>query len=225
MYRVTVELSSGVAMMDLTLIRHAHSQGDVEKVVKGGRMEDALSDRGTKQLELLKERLIAEEWTFDIIFASPQKRAMQVAEGVREATGAELIPDERLKEIDCGELTGIAFEEAERLYPRPEGGRRSYEPMPGGESILDQTSRVANFFMEILDKSMDKKICVVSHGGTMNAIVRLIYNLPIAKPRFPGSSHSFRFADTSISRFNINDSDDVVTWYINDSCHLRGLQE
>ena len=214
-----------VITLELTLIRHAHSQGDSKRVIKGGRMEDSLSEKGRKQLELLVERLVVEEWTFDIIFASPQKRAMQVAEGVRKATGAELIPDERLKEIDCGDLTGSSFEEAERLYPRPEGGHRSYEPMPGGESILDQTSRVASFFMEMIDKDMDKKICVVSHGGTMNVIVRLIYNLPIAKPRFPGSSHSFRFADTSISRFSICSYDDIVTWYINDSCHIRGLQE
>lgn len=214
-----------VITLEMTLIRHAHSQGDSERVIKGGKLEDSLSEKGIKQLELLVERLITEEWTFDIVLASPQKRAMQVAEGVRKATRAELIPDERLKEIDCGDLTGIAFEEAERLYPQPQGGHRSYEPMPGGESILDQTSRVASFFTEIVDKDMDKKICIVSHGGTMNVIVSPICNLPIAKPKFPGSSHSFRFADTSISRFSISSSDDIVTWYINDNCHLKGLQE
>ncbi len=186
-------------------------------------MEDALSDRGTKQLELLKERLIAEEWAFDIIFASPQKRAMQVAEGVREATGADLVADGRLKEIDCGDLTGLDLKKAETLYPEPEGGHKAYKPMPGGESLLEQASRVAIFFMEILDNFKDEKICVVSHGGTMNVIVRLIYDLPIAKPRFPGSSHVFRFADTSISKFRINGSGEVVTWFVNDSCHLKGL--
>lgn len=187
-------------------------------------MEDALSDKGMKQLELLKERLIADKWSFDTIFASPQKRAMQVAEGVSEATGSELVFDKRLKEIDCGDLTGLTFKKAKDIYPRPEGGYRAYEQMPGGEALLDQTCRVASFFMEMLDKNKDKKICVVSHGGTMNVIVRLIYNLPIANPRFPGSSHSFKFADTSISRFTVDSSDKLLTWFINDSCHLKGLQ-
>ncbi|KUK89520.1 MAG: Phosphoglycerate mutase [Thermotogales bacterium 46_20] len=214
-----------VITLELTLIRHAHSQGDVDRVVKGGRMEDALSDKGMKQLGLLKERLVEKRWQFDLVFVSPQRRARQVAEGVRKATGAELIPGERLKEIDCGDLTGSPFKEAERLYPRPEGGHRSYEPMPGGESVLDQTSRVSSFFMEMLDKHINKKLCIVSHGGTMNVIVRLLYGLPATKPRFPGSTHTLRFADTSISRFSISSSDNIVTWYINDSCHLRGLQE
>lgn len=207
--------------MELYLIRHGESMGDIEQRVEGS-WDAELTDNGREQVKLLQKRLAVEDSNFDLIFSSPLKRAAETAKAISEIALKPVIYDERLKEQDTGILGGMKIEEASAINkPRDENGYRYYEKFPEGESALDHTWRVAHFYMELLDRYSDKKICLITHGGTINILIRLIYGLPINRPYKGKEIHKFSMGDTAISKFKINGPQDVLTYFINDLNHIK----
>lgn len=191
---------------------------DIDGVIEGS-FDAPLSERGRRQVQALAVRLKA-SYQCDALYSSPLSRAHETALCVGEAINATVITDPRLAEIDTGHLAGMKFEEADRLYPEPAGGRKMHQPFPGGESALDLTRRVAGFYSELADAHMDKRICIVAHGGTLSILLRLAYGLPQSGPfRLP----RFFTSDTGMHRLDVHGPMDVVTHFLNDASHARGL--
>ena len=206
--------------MDLLLIRHGHSVGDDERRIKGS-WDVELTPKGLRQAKLLKEKLEKENYECDLLFSSPLKRAAQTAEAVSQAVGKPIIYDARLREQDSGKIAGMTREEASKFSPPPdENGHRNYIPIPGGESLLDHTRRVSEFYLELIDKHMDKRVCMVTHGGTINVLLRIIYNLPVNQPYVDKHIYLFAMNDTAMSRLLIRGPQDVITYYLNNFSHL-----
>lgn len=147
---------------------------------------------------------------------------METARLVSKVTGVSVIADPRLAELNTGQLAGMKREEAARQYPPLPGGMRAYLPLPGGESQLDQARRVGEFYLQILEEHGDRKVCVVAHGGTINALLRLVYGLPVNQPR-TGAVPRFRMGDTAMSRIEINGPLDLLTHYVNDWSHVHEI--
>lgn len=191
---------------------------DIDEVIEGS-LDAPLSKLGHRQVQALAERLKG-FYRCDLLYASPLTRAHETALRVAEAINADVIVDPRLAEINTGHLAGLKFEEADRLYPEPPGGRKVHQPFPGGESALDSTRRVAEFFSELADSHMDKRICIVAHGGTLNILLRLAYGFPQSGPfRQP----RFHTSDTGMHRLDLHGPMDVVTHFLNDASHIREL--
>jgi isoleucyl-tRNA synthetase len=98
----------------------------------------------------------------DLIVSSDLKRTAQTAELLKEAIGAELVFDERLREIGFGEFNGKSEAEyhaffadrMERFTKRPEGG----------ETYEDVRKRVMECLRDLDAKHEGKTIVIVSHG-------------------------------------------------------------
>jgi len=142
--------------LELLLIRHGRSRADDEGRIEGGGYDAPLTDAGLRQAQALAGRLEAEAYRLDVLFSSPLCRAKQVADIVSKTVDVAVTVDARLAEQHTGRIAGLTFEEARSVQPVPEGGFRTYVPIPGGESLYDQLSRVMHFYADLLDHHMHR---------------------------------------------------------------------
>ncbi len=206
--------------MELLIIRHGRSQGDDENRVEGGGWDAPLTEVGIEQANRLARRLKEEGYEFDLLLSSPMLRTSKVAELIAAELGYEIAFDDRLREMHTGVIAAKTIKEAHEIHPMPEGGFRSYIRIPEGECYIDQISRVLHFYTELIDKHMDKRVCIVTHGGTVNILLSIIFGLPLTSPLLEKPMFRFRTGDTSMHKFTIM-PERVVTHFLNDTAHLR----
>lgn len=206
--------------MELLIIRHGRSQGDDENRVEGGGWDAPLTDKGIEQATKLATRLKEEGYSFDLLYSSPLIRTRKVAELIATELNQEIIYDSRLAEMHTGIIAGKTIPEAQVIHPKPEGGFRSYLRIPEGECLIDQVGRVLHFYTELVDKHSDKKVCLVTHGGTVGVLLNIIYGLPLWSPYLEKPLFRFRTGDTSMHKFTIL-PDQVVTHFLNDTSHIK----
>jgi alpha-ribazole phosphatase len=150
----------------LLLIRHAQPEEDARGRCYG-RLDVGLSAEGEAVADGLADGLRPVE--LDAVYSSPRRRAVQTASRI----GPPRL-DERLCEIDFGELEGRTYEEVER--ERPELYRRWMESptqvrFPGGESWADLRARAADAVSDVLASNNGATIAVVTHGGVVRAVL------------------------------------------------------
>lgn len=161
-------------MTRLLLIRHA----EPDESARGrcyGRLDVGLSPTGLANAERLAERLRDVE--LDAIYASPRLRAVQTAAALDRMP----ILDDRLRELDFGELEGRAYDEIER--EQPELFRRWMETptlvrFPGGESYAELRTRVATSVDDVVAAHTSRTVALVSHGGVIRAALAVALGLP-----------------------------------------------
>ena len=101
------------------------------------------------------------------IFASPFRRTHETAEIFQAHTGAELILDPRLREIDLGTLHHQPHIDLPDL--------EEHETIFGGESIAQIRDRLLDFMQETNQNHQGLNILIVTHGGPME-ILRHYWN-------------------------------------------------
>ena len=124
-------------MTILTLIRHAESRP--RSTARGGPKGDTgLTDRGRRQAEALRDRLLNIGFDVDVVLTSVLPRAIETAAILAPVFGsAEASEDCDVCEMHPGEADGLTWTEYIDRYgivwPRPPD-----EPFaPGGESLLE----------------------------------------------------------------------------------------
>jgi probable phosphoglycerate mutase len=201
----------------LLLIRHGRSTWNAAGRVQG-LADPPLDDLGIEQANRIAERL--KDQPIAAIYSSPLQRARSTAEIIGQKFPAiSIVPDDRLKEIDVGVMTGLVWDEIAAQYPdfasrwHEEGWAATIE---GGETQVAFRERVAAVMHMIVDQHADQTVAVVAHGGTINAYLSTRLNLSATR-RSP-----FHFGNTSLSVVEINHrSFEIVT--LNDAHHLIGL--
>jgi alpha-ribazole phosphatase len=158
----------------LLLIRHGEPHEDGRGRCYGT-LDYGLSPLGRRQSAALARRLASVALT--AIVSSPRIRAQETA----AALGAITQTDERLRELDFGELEGRRYEEIER--ESPDLFRRwMTEParvrFPGGEGFEDLRTRTAEAIAELVERSPGRAIAVVTHGGIVRAALADALGLP-----------------------------------------------
>ena len=161
-------------MTRLLLIRHAEPDEDAHGRCYG-RLDVGLSPVGLASAERLAESLRAVE--LDAVYVSPRLRAVQTA----AALGASRIVEDRLRELDFGQLEGRTYDEIER--EQPEFFRSWMETptlvrFPGGESYGELRERVSATLDDIVTANHDRTVALVSHGGVIRAALALALGLP-----------------------------------------------
>lgn len=161
-------------MTRLLLIRHAEPDEDARGRCYG-RLDVGLSPTGLASAERLAESLRRVD--VDAVYVSPRLRAVQTA----AALGATRIVDDRLRELDFGQLEGRTYDEIERA--QPEFFRRWMETptlvrFPGGESYAELRERVVAAVSDIVTANTDRTVALVSHGGVIRAALAVALGLP-----------------------------------------------
>jgi broad specificity phosphatase PhoE len=103
------------------------------------------------------------------VYTSPLTRAAVTAEAVAAEHTLVAIEIAALREIEFGELDGVAFEE----YPTQLQAELLRRPLsvrfPGGETYEELRERVCRALAEIVASHPGKTVVVVSHAGAIRA--------------------------------------------------------
>lgn len=201
----------------LIVIRHGETEWNVRGIWQG-QQNSPLTDQGMRQAEAVAERL--REFPIAAVYASDLGRCIQSAQPTVDALELKLSLDERLRERAFGVLEGMDKQESQRRFPGiwEELGRKDIDFAPqGGESLRQKQERFEAVFVDLAKRHEGQCIAVFTHGGGVDALVRMVLNLSLSAER----------------KYTLwNSALNVVTWEkqhwtldtLGDVAHLNGIQ-
>ncbi|CDJ63320.1 phosphoglycerate mutase protein, putative [Eimeria necatrix] len=174
---------------ELLAVRHGLTDYNAQRRLQG-QLDVPLNDTGRQQCRECGRRLRnlfggPKGAAISAIYSSPLGRTRESAEIIREAAGIEsaVVLDSRLQEWNAGILQGHLLEELPSLFPKEwNAWDKSRDPsfvFPGGESFQQRYDRVKEFFLEVTQKHLGERILVVTHGGVLDDLFRLVRNVPM----------------------------------------------
>lgn len=156
--------------MDIYLIRHGRTQGNLEGRYIGS-TDESLCREGRKELMQTRER---RKLPFvDYLYSSPMKRCRESAGILFPGMEARLVLG--LRECDFGVFENKNYQElaADPAYQRWIDSNGTL-PFPGGENQRRFRSRCAEAFADIVSELLELNAAaaaVVAHGGTIMSIL------------------------------------------------------
>ncbi|MEP7082122.1 MAG: histidine phosphatase family protein [Chloroflexota bacterium] len=206
----------------LILVRHGITDWNREGRFQG-HLDPPLGDDGRREAAMVAARLMGDPQLRPArVISSSLSRALETAAPIAERAGVSVEPEPRLMEIGQGAWEGrlyaeLAVSDARRYeaWRRSSGVRR---PPPGGESTRSALARVGSVLTELTSGPGAWPVCVVSHGGTLRVLARLLFDLK------PTTSWALDVDNASISvalRFGRRWR--LERW--NDTLHLLGREQ
>ena len=150
---------------DLYLMRHGQTVWNAQGRMQGW-LDSPLTELGRRQAEW--QAALVADVTGAARYASPLGRAQQTAAIV--FGGAEVISDDRLREIDVGDFSGHCYPDLVAAHPHLFGGGRLawYDRAPGGEGLAALRARAEAFLADLTGPAL-----IVTHGITLR-MLRLV---------------------------------------------------
>ncbi len=162
----------------LVLLRHGRTAWNLERRAQG-HADVGLDDLGRTQADAIAPVLAAMEPV--LLWSSDLSRARQTAEPVAASTGLELRLDQRLREYDLGERTGLTMAEYAAAHPAEFRDFRAgrYDVVPGGEDTPAVVARVTEAVREALGLLAPGECGVlVGHGAALKVSVGALLGWP-----------------------------------------------
>lgn len=128
-----------------------------------GRPIAKLTKEGIRQIEKTAQELKKEK--IDIIYCSPYTRTKQTAKIIAKATGAKVIVEKQLGEINTGVFNGRLVSEYEKFFEKPID--KFFKSPLGGESLSEVKKRMLSISKVINKNHVNKNILIVSHGDPL----------------------------------------------------------
>ncbi len=208
------------------LLRHGASTFNAQHRCQGSCDEPELTPQGREEARLSAERLSSEG--IEAVISSPLRRASDTAEHLLKAIGAQgrkitFETDARLREIELYHWEGLPLEEIPRRFPeqyrdwrlRPGEFRMQLANNEVQYPVRSLYDRVRLFWDYLLTAYAGKSIVLVSHGGTIRAL--LASALGLGAVHF----HSFQQSNCGVSRLRFrSDSQQARLDLLNDTAHL-----
>lgn len=149
--------------MVLYLTRHGETDWNKDGRIQGQK-DIPLNENGIKEAYELKENV--KDIPFDFIVSSPLKRAYKTASIVNEDRHLPLSIDDRIKEMNYGDLEGKKRDEELNFFRGA-----ILKRYPHGEGYKDTIARIYSFLNELYSNHKDKTILVVAHTGISRIFV------------------------------------------------------
>jgi len=204
--------------MRLILVRHGETDSNKAGLALG-RADVELNEHGRWQAQRLAASLKDEP--IAAIYSSPLKRALATAEPIASSHGLAVQVDEGLMEMDIGEMEGLTFQQVGERYPQFLrlwlGGQAAYEPMPGGERLLDVQERAWQAIERIGQRQEQGTVAVVTHNFVILTLLCRVLGLELA---------DFRRLRHSVAAKSVLEMgrDRTIVMSFNDTCHLEADQ-
>jgi 2,3-bisphosphoglycerate-dependent phosphoglycerate mutase len=177
-------------MTRIALIRHGSTAWNKEGKWQGS-TDIELDEEGLLQAHKLGLRLANEPW--DLIYTSHLSRAFKTGSIIAAQLGiTDIIRDERIREASGGQTEGTT--ETDRIAKWGPDWRNLEL---GIETVEAVCSRGQAFMSDLLATHAGRRIIVVSHGGFIRYLLRVIV------PDLNTTEHP---KNTSVTRFNIQDN-------------------
>jgi broad specificity phosphatase PhoE len=200
----------------LFLVRHGETESNRLGLALG-RKDVPLNERGVLQAERLGKALSGEPLV--AVYASPLRRTLETARAVAGAHGLEVTVEERLIEMDIGELDGLTFAEVRTRYPglleEWVSGPGPNMPMPGGERLVDVQERAWSAVTDLAARHEEEAVAAVTHNFVILSLLTKVLGVEL--------SH-FRRLQHAVAAVSVVDIAPGRTLLVrmNDTCHLEG---
>lgn len=180
------------------LVRHGQTDWNIKKIIQG-HTDISLNDNGRKQAKIVSE--VIKKYKIDKIYSSDLRRAKQTANIINENYGFTIISDHRLREMNYGDLEGIAIptisQDVWDIY-------NSNPEKLHAEPISNVYHRIKSFFEEI---DLNDNMIIVTHGGTLRVMMYYMKN----KDKFNKEIYDKEYRNTkikngSIYEWNVNEN-------------------
>jgi alpha-ribazole phosphatase len=185
-----------------------------------GQTDTPLSELGREQARHLADRLAREP--IDVAYASDLSRARETAEIALGERAVPLRLAPPLREVAFGRWEGLTFAEIEKKYPGDvvarERDRVHFTQPGGGESLVQLGARVSAFLAEVLPRHEGQSILMVAHGGSVNAAISTILDIPLT------SWWRLRNNNGNVSVIEFGPGGPCLR-HFNDTCHLKALAD
>lgn len=176
----------------ILFVRHGEAESDRDHRLSYIAADQPLTEHGRNQAQELTAALKAQNIPFHSqIMSSPSARTQETADILASGLGLSVVGDERLRQINIGELDGRADEEAWREYTeivhrRWAAGEWSRR-FPGGEHLRNLAQRLRTALHQAARSDIagpvKSDVLVVGHGtGLRAALPYLIKNVEGAYP-------------------------------------------
>lgn len=200
--------------MKLLLTRHGQTDWNIAGRYQG-QSDIPLNQTGWSQAEGLAKRLSTE--TIHAIYSSDLSRAKDTAQAIAKFHQIEIQTDSRWRELSFGDWEGMNYK-AMSAHSPDIFSKWMIDPQhistPNGETLYELSERVKSTFDEIKNKHNDQTVLVVSHSGTLQAL--LVTLLSVDLNRY----WQFKISQASLSELNVF-QDSVTLNLLNDTYHLQ----
>ncbi|MBN2241006.1 MAG: histidine phosphatase family protein [Dehalococcoidales bacterium] len=158
-------------MARLLLVRHGETEYNVLHKIQGHTDID-LNEKGIRQVEKVGERLAGEK--IDIVYSSDLTRAVDTARAAINSHDLEIRKTPEIREMDYGLAEGMTYTELKESYPSIATSIFDFDlsiSFPEGETFMDFVNRGTEFLDDLLSRSEDQTVLIVSHGGMIKAMI------------------------------------------------------
>ena len=159
-------------MVRFIIVRHGIT--DFNKIRKyQGQYDSTLEPIGIEQAKITAE-FVSTKYNVDAIYSSDLTRAVKTAEPFAKLFSLQIQTDPALREVDVGDWTLQFIADVKKNDP---DNIRAYRAsigtfrFPGGESFAEAMERAAAKAEEIARKHDGQTVLLVSHGGTIRALI------------------------------------------------------
>ena len=167
--------------MNWIIIRHAESNWN-KKGIFQGQKNPKLSSNGLIQASKIHYGL--KGIPVDYIYSSDLERAKRTAQILNSTLNVPIEITENIREIGFGQWEGLKRNEVQAKYPDVfnEWIRNGLilEKIQDAETLNDLTGRLIQFIADVkLKHTDDKTILIVSHGGTIRILAKMLLGIPV----------------------------------------------
>ena len=164
----------------IVFVRHGEADNNVKRLLVGRHIESNLTECGIQQAKDTGQHL--KKLRIDRVCVSPVTRAIETAKIICQINQLGYQVDERLYEIELGDLVGMNYDEVIEKH-----GNLFLKFYSGDDPILDSYgiesfSAVKKRIQNLLDESMknypDKNLLFVTHLDPIKAAVSIMLGLP-----------------------------------------------
>ena len=160
--------------MKIYILRHGETDLNAAGVMQG-RLDEPLNKNGRYLAEITGRAM--RDIRFDRCISSPLVRAKETARIIlRESGGGiPITEDERITEIDFGQLEGKPLSEmgdAGRLFFSDPFGFRGF---PGGENVREVCERTQDFLKELIAANDGGTYLISTHGCAARAMINYLF--------------------------------------------------
>ena len=179
-----------------------------------GHTDIELNEEGIEQARAVKNRLV--QYQLDAIYSSDLSRAVQTAQIIAAPHNLPIKTYSELREINFGVWEGLTYQDLEQRFPELLTTWLEAPHLlaiPGGETFTEVQRRALKCICEIVSIHPQGNIAVVTHGGTIAALICGLLNEPLS------GMWKYKQKNASLTTFQIENNKFVLET-VNDVSHL-----
>ena len=196
------------------MIRHGETAWNAERRSQGW-MDPPLNEKGMRQADLVGE-FVRAHYEFERVISSDLTRCTMTTDRLDLGYST----DPMLREINTGAFAGLLIADIRERFPEEARfWHRNYGRAPDGESWLDLAARAGNFVVMSGILEVEGDVCLVSHGGTIRALLSVFLGLNINAVRHFAQSNT---GITIVSHETVGGEPSFGLDLLDSTEHLRG---